>query len=61
MSCAEGKRLSGQFLQAALATRDLKSRNAGEQEISNSLQYEEDCKRQVTEHAQSCPECGPGS
>jgi hypothetical protein len=61
MSCAEGKRLSGLFLQAALATRDLRSRDAREQEIENACQYQEDCKRQVTEHAQTCPECGPGS
>jgi len=60
MSCAEGKRLSGLFLQAALAKRDLESRNAREQEIENAFHYEEDCKRQVSEHAQNCPECGPG-
>ena len=61
MSCAEGNRLSSLFLQAALAKRDLKSGNAREQEIESAHQYEEECKRQVTEHAQTCSECGPGS
>lgn len=27
--------------------------------IDSAVQYEEDCKKQVTEHAWSCPECGP--
>lgn len=59
MSCAEGQRLSGLFLQATMAKRDLESRHARGQEIESAFQYEEDCKRQVTDHAQSCPECGP--
>ena len=59
MSCVEGQRLSALFLQAALARRDLESRRAGEKEVDSAALYEEDCKRQVTEHAGSCPDCGP--
>jgi hypothetical protein len=61
MSCIEGKRLSGLFLQAALARRDLEARKVDRQEMERASLFEENCKRQVTEHARSCPECGAGS
>ncbi len=70
MSCAEGQRLSTQFLQSAMATRSLKSQEASasieerrerKQEIEQVRQLEERCRREVTDHAQSCPMCGSGS
>lgn len=69
MSCAEGKRLSIQFLQSAMATRALESeqapksiveKNEKEQEIERAQELEKRCKQEVTEHAESCPACGPG-
>jgi hypothetical protein len=63
MSCAEGKRLSALFLQATMASRDLESGEGQSrtQEIENAQQYQEECKRNVTEHARLCVECNPTS
>jgi len=69
MSCTEGQRLSTQFLQAAMAARDLKSRDAvksakekrsGKHEVERARELEERCKRELTEHAHSCPSCRSG-
>jgi len=68
MSCDEGKRLSAQFLQAAIVTRDLvaqvapdsaEERQARMQDIERAQKYHQDCSREVTEHARLCPACGP--
>jgi hypothetical protein len=69
MSCAEGQRLSTQFLQAAMAARDLRSREAPQsakekqsrkQEVERLRDVEERCKGELTAHAHSCPSCGSG-
>jgi hypothetical protein len=66
MSCFEGKRLRGLFLQATMAARDLETKTAPltikdkrtlMQEIERAHQFQDDCKRDVTEHARWCPEC----
>jgi hypothetical protein len=69
MSCAQGQRLSTQFLQAALSARDLESsevpgssreKRARVDEIEQGRGLKQRCQLEVAAHANSCPTCGPG-